>query len=151
MLHSRVSDACVKQLASVASSFIYCVSVSGVTGQRSALSQDLPQFLARVRRETSLPLAVGFGISTREHVLEVAKAADGAVVGSKIIAAAEMPGVRTCADGSVCVCVSVSVCVCVCAHSTLLALCKCSLLPTPICFRDRCRCPHNRAACQSCI
>ncbi|EGD82890.1 TrpB [Salpingoeca rosetta] len=80
----------IKKLASIASSFIYCVSVTGVTGQRASMSSDLPAFLARVRAETSLPLAVGFGISTREHVLEVAKHADGAVVGSKIIAAAEL-------------------------------------------------------------
>lgn len=80
----------IKKLAAIANSFIYCVSVTGVTGLRTSVSASLPEFLSRVRKETDLPLAVGFGISTREHVLEVAKHADGAVVGSKIIAAAEL-------------------------------------------------------------
>jgi tryptophan synthase alpha chain len=65
-----------------ASGFIYCVSVAGVTGARSALPVDLKDFLARVRRCTSLPLAVGFGISRRDHVESLTGAVDGVVVGS---------------------------------------------------------------------
>jgi tryptophan synthase alpha subunit len=70
-----------------ASGFIYCVSVTGVTGTRSVLADDLPAFLARVREQTALPLAVGFGISTRQHVESVAQVADAAIVGSAFVQA----------------------------------------------------------------
>jgi tryptophan synthase alpha chain len=69
--------------------FIYCVSLSGVTGARAALSTDLPAFLARVRAHTTLPLAVGFGISTPEHVARVGELADGAVVASALLNAVD--------------------------------------------------------------
>eukprot|EP00730_Choanoeca_flexa_P004851 TRINITY_DN11819_c4_g4_i4.p1 TRINITY_DN11819_c4_g4~~TRINITY_DN11819_c4_g4_i4.p1 ORF type:complete len:686 (+),score=198.85 TRINITY_DN11819_c4_g4_i4:84-2141(+) len=80
------------KLAALGNSFIYCVSVTGVTGARTNLADDLPDFIARVRKHTNLPLAVGFGISKREHVVTVGKHADGAVVGSAIIAAVEGAG-----------------------------------------------------------
>jgi tryptophan synthase alpha chain len=67
------------------SGFVYCVSLSGVTGARSALPAHLPDFLARVREQIHLPLAVGFGVSTPAHVAELSKLADGAVVASKLI------------------------------------------------------------------
>lgn len=70
----------------------YCVSVTGVTGQRAAVSASLPDFLARIREHTKLPLMVGFGISTREHVVQIGKNSDGVVVGSAFIAAAESAG-----------------------------------------------------------
>ncbi|MDA8218474.1 MAG: tryptophan synthase subunit alpha [Dehalococcoidales bacterium] len=70
-----------------ATGFIYCVSLAGVTGARATLSAQLPEFLGRVREHTSLPLAVGFGLSRPEHIKSVAKVADGAVVGSAIIGA----------------------------------------------------------------
>lgn len=76
----RIARVCQK-----ASGFIYCVSLTGVTGARSQLSSSLASFLNRVRRHTSLPLAVGFGISTREHVAEVSRLAEAAVVGSALI------------------------------------------------------------------
>ncbi|CAM9706380.1 unnamed protein product, partial [Scytosiphon promiscuus] len=69
-------------IASVADSFIYCVSVAGVTGARSHLPPDLERFLARVRAATDKPLSVGFGISSAEQVKQVAAIADGVVVGS---------------------------------------------------------------------
>jgi tryptophan synthase alpha chain len=69
-----------------ASGFVYCVSVAGVTGARSQMAADLPQFLARVRRCTPLPLAVGFGISRREHIESLAGVADGAAIGSALMA-----------------------------------------------------------------
>lgn len=68
-----------------AGGFIYCVSVTGVTGARAALPPDLPDFLARVRRRTHTPLAVGFGISRPEHARNVAAIADGVIVGSALI------------------------------------------------------------------
>jgi tryptophan synthase alpha subunit len=69
----------------LASGFVYCVSVAGVTGAREALPEALGSFLARVRRQAELPLAVGFGISRREHVEALAGKADAAVVGSAIV------------------------------------------------------------------
>jgi tryptophan synthase alpha chain len=75
----------LQMVAEIASGFIYCVSVAGVTGARRNLSANLPDFLARVRRSTGLPLAVGFGISRREHVEAVSALVDGVVVGSALI------------------------------------------------------------------
>ena len=68
-----------------ASGFVYCVSVAGVTGARSALPAELGEFLQRVRRRTGLPLAVGFGISRREHVEALQGQADAVIVGSAIV------------------------------------------------------------------
>jgi tryptophan synthase alpha subunit len=81
------SDERVARLASVADAFLYCVSVTGTTGARQELPAELGEFLGRVRRVTSLPLAVGFGISTRAHVERVGAVAEAAIVGSGIIAA----------------------------------------------------------------
>lgn len=79
-------------LAAAADTFLYCVSVTGTTGQREHLPEDLPAFLARVRTHSDLPLAVGFGISRREHVEQVGRIADGAVIGSAIIATIDAAG-----------------------------------------------------------
>jgi len=79
------SDARIAKLAKSATTFIYCVSVTGVTGAREALPDDLGEFIQRVRSLTDLPLAVGFGISNANMVNGVANIADGVVVGSKIL------------------------------------------------------------------
>lgn len=71
------------------SGFVYCVTVRGVTGARSMLPPDLPELFKRVRRQTSLPVAAGFGISTPEHVREIGRYADGAVVGSALVSLLE--------------------------------------------------------------
>jgi len=65
--------------------FIYLVSLAGVTGARETLPADLEEFVGRVRKRTSLPLCVGFGISTPEQARQVAKIADGVIVGSRLI------------------------------------------------------------------
>ena len=70
-----------------AGGFIYCVSVLGVTGARQTVSGRVRNLVERVRRHTSLPVGVGFGISKPEHVAEVARYADGAAVGSALIEA----------------------------------------------------------------
>jgi len=75
----------IELVARQASGFIYCVSVAGVTGARDELPEDLARFVGAVRKHTDLPLAVGFGISRREHVEAVGRIADAAVVGSAII------------------------------------------------------------------
>lgn len=65
--------------------FVYCVSVTGVTGARDSMSATLKPYMERVRQHTKQPLAVGFGISTPENVTEVGKVSDGAIVGSALI------------------------------------------------------------------
>ena len=65
--------------------FIYLVSVTGVTGARSQVQTDLAGFVRRVRAETAVPLAVGFGISTPVQAAEVGQLADGVIVGSALI------------------------------------------------------------------
>ena len=73
------------RIAAAASGFIYCVSTTGVTGARAALSADLPDFVARIRRHTELPLAVGFGVSTVDQAGAVARYADGVIIGSSLV------------------------------------------------------------------
>jgi tryptophan synthase alpha chain len=82
----------VAHVAELSSGFIYCVSLTGVTGVRSELPRELPDFLARVRSQTQTPLAVGFGISRPEHAQQVAQIADGVVVGSALLNVVEQAG-----------------------------------------------------------
>ncbi len=77
------------EIAARASGFIYVVSLTGVTGARASLSTNLATVIERLRRLTDLPLVVGFGISSPAHVAEVAQIADGAIVGSALIAQLE--------------------------------------------------------------
>jgi tryptophan synthase alpha chain len=65
--------------------FVYCVSLTGVTGARRALGSDVAEFVGRVRKHTALPIVVGFGISTPDHVSALRGTADGIVVGSAAI------------------------------------------------------------------
>ena len=85
LLAPTSTDERIRKASEVASGFVYCVSVAGVTGARERLSEGLDGFLRRVRRYVDLPLAVGFGISTAEHVRAVGELADGAAVGSAVI------------------------------------------------------------------
>ncbi len=75
----------IAQLTAGASGFIYYVSQEGVTGERSSVAASLAERVAAIRATTTLPIAVGFGISTPEHVREVARHADAVVVGSAIV------------------------------------------------------------------
>ena len=68
-----------------ASGFVYCVSLTGVTGARSDLPSGVFGLLERVRKHTTLPLAVGFGVSRREHVEALSGKAEAVVVGSALI------------------------------------------------------------------
>jgi len=90
----------VAKLDAVADAFIYCVSVTGTTGGAAVSPEALPEFLARVRRHTRLPLAVGFGVSTRAHVEAIGKLADAAVIGSAIIACIDAATSRLSKPGS---------------------------------------------------
>lgn len=78
-------DSRLPRIAAAASGFIYYVSREGVTGVRDQLAGGIPEAVARIRRHTSLPVAVGFGISTRAQVAQVAAFADGVVVGSALV------------------------------------------------------------------
>ena len=95
LIAPTTTDARIGQLAQTASTFIYCVSTTGVTGARSALPSDLSDFIARVRSQTDLPLAVGFGISNPTMVQSVANIGDGVVVGSAILKAIQAAGDST--------------------------------------------------------
>lgn len=75
----------LREVAARASGFIYCVSLTGVTGARDRLPEELPLFLQRVRAVTELPLALGFGISRPEHVAQVRDLVDAVVVGSALL------------------------------------------------------------------
>lgn len=76
----RIATAC-----SASTGFVYCVTVTGITGSRSTLPSDVPSLLDRVRGQTTLPVAAGFGISRPEHLTALRGHADAAVVGSAIV------------------------------------------------------------------
>ncbi len=71
------------------SGFVYLISRTGVTGLRSELPPELPATVERLRSATTLPICVGFGISTPDHAAAVARLADGVVVGSAVVRAAD--------------------------------------------------------------
>ena len=75
----------IQMIASKTRGFLYAVSLTGVTGARTGLSRELPQFLKVARQVSKVPLAVGFGLSTPAQVKEVAQHADGVIVGSALI------------------------------------------------------------------
>lgn len=80
----RIAAACKS-----ANGFIYCISITGVTGARAGFSANISSLVERIRRHTSLPVLIGFGVSTREHVKAVNAVADGVVIGSALINAIE--------------------------------------------------------------
>jgi tryptophan synthase alpha chain len=75
--------------AALGRGFLYGISRLGVTGARSTLPPDLPATVARLRKAAALPICVGFGVSTPDQAKAVAKLADGVVVGSALVKAAE--------------------------------------------------------------
>jgi tryptophan synthase alpha chain len=79
------TDERLKMIAERASGFIYAVSRAGITGAREAMSSEAEKLVQRVRQFSNLPVAVGFGISKPEHVQDVWRYADAAVVGSAIV------------------------------------------------------------------
>jgi tryptophan synthase alpha chain len=83
------TDERLRMVAGRASGFIYAVSRAGVTGARDKVSNEAERLVARVRRFSSLPVAVGFGISSAEQIAETWRYADAAVVGSAIVAEIE--------------------------------------------------------------
>jgi tryptophan synthase alpha chain len=79
----------MKKIAQASTGFLYAVSRTGVTGERQELDSDLKGFLQTLRQYTTVPIAVGFGVSTPEHVRAVWQQADGAIVGSAIVSEIE--------------------------------------------------------------
>jgi tryptophan synthase alpha chain len=75
----------LKRIAQASRGFVYAVSRTGVTGARQQLAADAQKLVRRLRRVTKLPIALGFGISTREQFEEVGKFADAVVIGSAIV------------------------------------------------------------------
>jgi tryptophan synthase alpha chain len=78
-------DERLKAIATYSKGFVYAISRVGVTGTQQSVASDAASLVARIRRWTSLPVAVGFGISNAEHFAKVAEFADAAVVGSAIV------------------------------------------------------------------
>ena len=82
----------VGSICSHSSGFVYCVTVTGITGARKDLPQGMPDLLTEVKKRTSLPIAAGFGISRQEHMRALRGNADAAVVGSAIVDEIERGG-----------------------------------------------------------
>lgn len=84
-LVAPTSERRIGMIAEAAEGFLYVVSSLGVTGTRSEITTDLPSILEVVRRHTTIPAAIGFGISTPEQAKQMAEIADGVIVGSAIV------------------------------------------------------------------
>jgi len=78
-------DERLQAIAEHSKGFIYAISRVGITGTQQSLTGDAASLVARIRRWTRLPVAVGFGISNAQHVAQVAEFADAAVIGSAIV------------------------------------------------------------------
>ncbi len=91
-LIAPTSENRIAMIAKEADGFIYLVSSLGVTGTRSEISTDLKSIVDVIRQNTSVPCAIGFGISTPEQAKKMADIADGAIVGSAIIKIIEQYG-----------------------------------------------------------
>jgi len=79
------ADARLPKVLGRASGFVYYVSITGITGTRSANAGDVAKAVKSIRRHTQLPVAVGFGIRTPKQAAEIARVADAAVVGSALV------------------------------------------------------------------
>jgi tryptophan synthase alpha chain len=84
-----------RDIAARSTGFLYCVSVTGITGTREALPQGIIEQLAWLRTVTDLPLCVGFGVSRPEHVRLLRPHADGVIVGSALVRLLEQLGPRS--------------------------------------------------------
>jgi tryptophan synthase alpha chain len=78
----------MREIAAHGSGFVYLISRRGVTGMQTDIPAELPGTIARLRSATTLPICVGFGISTPQHAKAIGTLADGIVVGSAIVQAA---------------------------------------------------------------
>lgn len=85
LLSPTSTDARIRLVADRSTGFIYCVSLTGVTGVRERLSGEVEALVARIRQHTALPVCVGFGVSTPEQARQAGAVADGVIVGSAIV------------------------------------------------------------------
>ena len=85
LLAPTSSDQRIAAACKGARGFIYCVSLTGVTGAQRSMSPDLAHLVGRIRQHSDLPVLVGFGVSQRQHVEEIGGFADGAIVGSALL------------------------------------------------------------------
>jgi tryptophan synthase alpha chain len=79
------TDAGIEAACQAATGFLYCIAVTGVTGARTTLDPAVLPLIAKVRRHTSLPIVVGFGISRPEHLAALEGHADGVIVASALL------------------------------------------------------------------
>jgi len=94
LLAPTSTEARIRLVAERSTGFIYCVSVTGVTGARDTLPQDLRALAGRIKHMTALPVCVGFGVSNADQARRVAEVADGVIVGSALVSLLEQPGGR---------------------------------------------------------
>ena len=85
LLSPTTTDERLRRAAALGSGFLYAISRLGVTGARDAVAEGAEEMVRRIRSVSALPIALGFGISKPEHVREVGKWADAAVVGSALV------------------------------------------------------------------
>jgi tryptophan synthase alpha chain len=85
LLSPTTTDDRLRRAAALGSGFLYAISRLGVTGARETLADGAEEMVARIRKVSQLPVALGFGISKPEHVREVGRWADAAVVGSALV------------------------------------------------------------------
>lgn len=79
-------------IGAASAGFVYCVSTTGTTGERDTLADGIGPLVDRIRANTRLPVAVGFGVSTPAHAAEVGERADGVIVGSAVVRRQDDPG-----------------------------------------------------------
>lgn len=84
-LISASSTTRIKKILSRAAGFVYCVAVVGITGGKKLPLKDLQNLVANVKSQTKLPVAIGFGVKTKEDVQELRGVADGVIVGTKLV------------------------------------------------------------------
>ena len=101
LLSPTTTDERLRKAASLGSGFLYAISRLGVTGARDRLADGAQEMVQRIRRVSSLPVALGFGISKPEHVREVGRWADAAVVGSALVSVIADAGASDDLDGRV--------------------------------------------------
>ena len=85
LVSPTTSEERLQRIASLATGFLYCIAVRGITGARQETTDDARQTVLRLRAHTNLPVVVGFGISTPEQVHRTCQFADGVVVGSALV------------------------------------------------------------------
>ena len=78
----------IRLITEQCSGFVYCVSLTGITGERDTLSKQVTPFVRQVKAATQKPVAVGFGITTHEHIEQLRDEVDGVIIGSRVIKAA---------------------------------------------------------------